>query len=89
MDFSKRPLRRIFLDIILATWGRGQEINVFRIPEKGRGGADFARQLRRRNKLLRAETLFQSGTTRSQFTVANQLQPGIPADARKAARGAQ
>src|SRR4029077_3808770 len=58
-DLNKRPLRRIFFDVILATWGRGQENNVFRIPENRGSGGDFARQLRKKNKLSRRETLFQ------------------------------
>jgi hypothetical protein len=68
----------------LATWGRGQEINAFRIPENWRGGADFARQLRKKNKLLRTETLFQSGTLRFKINAADRFRPGIPANARAA-----
>jgi hypothetical protein len=68
----------------LATWGRGQEINAFRIPENRRGGADFARQLRKENKLLRTETLFQSGTLRFKINAADRPLPGIPANAREA-----
>src|SRR5258708_6830657 len=49
-DLNKRPLRRIFFDVILATWGRGQESNDFRIPENRRDGAEFARPLRKKNK---------------------------------------
>src|SRR5258708_16810941 len=55
---NKRPLRRIFFDVILATLGRGQENNVFRIPENRRDGWEFVRPLRKKNKIDREKVRF-------------------------------
>jgi hypothetical protein len=87
-DLNKRPLRRIFFDIIPAIWGRGQEINMLRILENLRRGGDFAWLLRRKNKVLRTETLFPSGTSPPGLSVASRFRPGIPANAREEVRDA-